>query len=153
MNNIFKLVLRTRALQRPTTLVTPALRMVHARGYNEYYDNWSFRFHEVNFALGSSKTTASFAFVFRKYGQYMTDYQIAYAFYMIGKNQLERSPDFWDLILPAVKTQLAKLDRNCVKSLTHIIEGAASMTLQDNEFWELVEQKLVDEGLHRYLDL
>ncbi len=24
------------------------------------------------------------------------------------------------------------------------------MTLQDNEFWELVEQKLVDEGLHRY---
>ena len=27
------------------------------------------------------------------------------------------------------------------------------MTLQDNEFWELVEQKLVDEGLHRYFDL
>jgi len=27
------------------------------------------------------------------------------------------------------------------------------MTLQDNEFWELVEQKLVDEGLHRYFEL
>ena len=27
------------------------------------------------------------------------------------------------------------------------------MTLQDNEFWELVEQKLVDEGLHRYFRL
>ena len=27
------------------------------------------------------------------------------------------------------------------------------MTLQDNEFWELVEQKLVDEGLHRYFKL
>ncbi len=27
------------------------------------------------------------------------------------------------------------------------------MTLQDNEFWELIEQKLVDEGLHRYFTL
>ena len=27
------------------------------------------------------------------------------------------------------------------------------MTLQDNEFWELIEQKLVDEGLHRYFRL
>ena len=33
------------------------------------------------------------------------------------------------------------------------IEGAALMYLQDNEFWESVEQKLVDEGLHRYLSL
>ena len=27
------------------------------------------------------------------------------------------------------------------------------MKLQDNEFWELVEQKLVDERLHRYYTL
>ena len=27
------------------------------------------------------------------------------------------------------------------------------MQLQDNEFWELVETKLVDQGLHRYFKL
>ena len=27
------------------------------------------------------------------------------------------------------------------------------MYLQDNEFWELIEHKLVDEGLWRYFDL
>lgn len=27
------------------------------------------------------------------------------------------------------------------------------MSLQDNEFWELVETKLVDERLHRYFEL
>jgi len=27
------------------------------------------------------------------------------------------------------------------------------MYLQDNEFWELIEQKLVDEKLHRYFTL
>lgn len=83
----------------------------------------------------------------------MTDFQIAYAFWMIGKNQLERTPDFWNLILPTVKTQLATLDRQCIKSLYHFIEGASAMSLQDNEFWEMVDQKLLDEGLHRYLTL
>ena len=34
-----------------------------------------------------------------------------------------------------------------------MIEAAAKMSLQDNEFWELVEQKLVDEGLLRYFTL
>ena len=81
----------------------------------------------------------------------MTDFQMAYAFWFIGKNQLERTPEFWSIILPMCKKQLASLDRNCVKSLYHFIEGASAMTLQDNEFWEIVDQKLVDEGLHRYL--
>ena len=83
----------------------------------------------------------------------MTDFQIAYGFWMIAKNQLERNEGFWEVILPMVKKQLATLDRNCTKSLYHFIEAASSMTLQDNEFWELVEQKLVDEGLHRYFRL
>ena len=41
----------------------------------------------------------------------MTDFQIAYAFWMIGKNQLERNEGFWEVVLPAVKKQLATLDR------------------------------------------
>ena len=161
MNNIYRrgfTLLRMQNQLKAISQVRPALvmfqaRMVHARGYNDYQDNWSHIFHEVNFALSGSKTTDGFVFVFHKYGKYLTDFQIAYAFWMIGKNQLERSPEFWSLILPTVKTQLAKLDRNCTKSLIHFIEGASAMTLQDNEFWELVEQKLVDEGLHRYFDL
>ncbi len=52
-----------------------------------------------------------------------------------------------------VKKQMSTLDRNTVKSLKMMIEGASSMYLQDNEFWEIVEQKFVDEGLHRYYSL
>jgi hypothetical protein len=48
---------------------------------------------------------------------------------------------------------LKTLDRNCTKSLFHFIDGASAMHLQDNEFWETVESKLVDSGLHRYFDL
>ena len=33
------------------------------------------------------------------------------------------------------------------------VEGAAGMYLQDNEFWEAVERKFVDEELWRYFDL
>ena len=50
------------------------VRMVHARGYNDFYDNWSFKFHEINFALSGSKTTDAFVFVFKKYGKDMTDF-------------------------------------------------------------------------------
>jgi hypothetical protein len=114
---------------KPLFYAAVPMRQVHARGYNDYQDNWSFIFHQINFALGGSKNTANFAFVFNKYGKWMTDFQIAYAFSMIGKNQLERSDDFWKIILPAVKTQLAKLDRNCIKSLYHFIEAASAMTL------------------------
>ncbi len=154
MNNIYRRGFALMRYQRQlSSLVSFQARAVHARGYNDYQDSWSHTFHEINFALSGSKTTDAFAFVFTKYGKHLTDFQMAYAFWMIGKNQLERSPDFWNLILPTVKTQLAKLDRNCTKSLIHFIEGASAMSLQDNEFWELVEQKLHDEGLHRYFDL
>ena len=115
------------------------MRTVHARGYNEYSDQWSFIFHEINFALGGAKNTNNIVFVFEKYAKYLTDVQISYGFWMIGKNQLERTPDFWSKILPVVKKQLTTLDRNCTKSLYHFIEGASAMSLQDNEFWETVE--------------
>jgi hypothetical protein len=49
-----------------------------------------------------------------------------------------------------VKTQIATLDRNCTNSISKFVEAAASMGLQDNEFWEIVETKLVDERLYRY---
>ena len=33
------------------------------------------------------------------------------------------------------------------------VEGAAGMYLQDNEFWEIVERKIVNEKLWKYFDL
>ena len=48
---------------------------------------------------------------------------------------------------------MSTLDRQTIGSLTKAVQAASLMYLQDNEFWEIVEQKLVDEGLLRYLDL
>ena len=76
-----------------------------------------------------------------------------YGFSFICRMQLEKSPKFWDLILPMVKKQMATLDRQTFRPLLMAIDGAAAAYLQDNEFWEIVEQKLVDEGLHRYYSL
>ena len=59
----------------------------------------------------------------------MTDTQIAYAFRYIAKNQLEKTPDFWSVIVPAVKKQLQTVDRNCTRSLINFIEGASAMSL------------------------
>ena len=69
----------------------------------------------------------------------MTPEQIMFGFNFILKAKLEKSPDFWNIIVPMVKKQLATLDRQTTKALYSAIEGAGYGYLQDNEFWELVE--------------
>jgi hypothetical protein len=41
----------------------------------------------------------------------MTDRQIMHGFHYIAMNKLEKTPEFWDIILPLVKKQLKTLDR------------------------------------------
>jgi hypothetical protein len=65
----------------------------------------------------------------------------------------DRDESFWEVVLPRTKDLLRKLDRQCPKSLHNIIQGAGVMQLQDNEFWEIVEERLIDKKLIRYLNL
>lgn len=85
--------------------------MIHARGYTNFDDHHSFWFNEINFALHAAKNTDNLVFIYKKYGQYMTDNQIMYGFNMIAMHKLEKTPEFWDVILPMVKEQLKGLDR------------------------------------------
>jgi len=71
----------------------------------------------------------------------------------IGENNYIRTPEFWDVILPRVKEGIPYLDRQCTQALMGIITGAGEIQLQDNELWEALESKLVDEGLLRYFSL
>ena len=128
-------------------------RMIHQRGYTNFDDHHSFWHNEINFALHAAKNTDNIVFVYKKYGQYMTDKQIMWGFNFIGKHKLEKTPEFWDTILPMVKEQIKGLDRQTTPALFRAIEGGAAMYLQDNEFWALIENKFVDEGLWRYFNL
>lgn len=110
-------------------LVNYPMRWVHQRGYNEYYDTYRFTFHETNMALSGCRNTEDFVYAYKKYGKSMTDNQIAYGFWYIAKDGLEKSPEFWSVIIPMVKTQIATLDRNCTNSINKFIEAAASMEL------------------------
>lgn len=61
------------SVYRRSHLTSLPVRMVHPRGYNDYYDMWSFKFHEANMALMGCKTSEQFGFIFKKYGENMTD--------------------------------------------------------------------------------
>ena len=67
----------------------------------------------------------------------------AYAFNTIGRLNYDRTEKFWNVVLPRVKEQTKTLDRHCVIALYSIIEGASYMQLQDDEFWEIAEKKLL----------
>ena len=76
-----------------------------------------------------------------------------YAFNFICHHKLDKTPEFWNYLVPLVKKQLAGLDKQTTPSLCTAVSGAAHMRLQDNEFWEIVENKFVDEGLWLFLTL
>ena len=127
--------------------------MIHARGYTNPEDHYSMHFHECSMALLNSKNTDNVVFCYQKWGEYMTDKQIMHGFHFIADHKLEKTPEFWEVIVPMVKKQLQGLDRQTTPSLYKAVEGAACMNLQDNEFWEIVENKFVDEGLWKFMDL
>ena len=80
------------------------MRFVHERGYNNFNDDYTLFFHEINFALHAAKNTPNLVGIYQKYGAKMTDMQIMYGFYQIAGSRLERTPEFWNVILPMVKT-------------------------------------------------
>lgn len=138
---------------RMMPLVQQPVRMIHARGYTNFEDHESWIFNEINFALHAAKNTENIAFVYAKYGEAMTDRQIMYGFNYICMNNLDKNEQFWNDIVPLVKKQLETLDRETCRSFYMAVEGAAGMWLQDDEFWKIVEEKFVDEGLWRYFSL
>ena len=77
--------------------------MVHARGYNEWYDMHNWHFHEINGALQGCHNVNDYAFVFKKYDADLTDNHLAYALHNIAIHKLDRLPPFWDVILPKIK--------------------------------------------------
>ena len=128
-------------------------RSIHQRGYNNFNDVYEFDFHEINLQLGNAVGIENIMFIYKKFEGKMTPEQIMFGFRKIGVHGLERNEDFWKILVPLVKKQISTLDRETIRPLMTAIEGAQAMYLSDNEFWELVEQKLVDEGLHRYYNL
>ena len=91
--------------------------MVHARGYNDFYDMPYYIFHEINAALQSCHNCRDYAFVFNKYSEHLTDFQIGYSFEDIAVHNVARTKEFWEVILPRVKEQVPTLDRECTQSL------------------------------------
>ena len=108
-------------------MVSTQMRMVHARGYNDFTDVPYYTFHDINSAMMACHNVQDYSFVFEKYSDYLTDFQIAYAFWDISACNLERLPEYWNIILPRVKEQIPTLDRNCTQALLNIIDGAATI--------------------------
>ena len=76
------LLMRTSAMPmiNNNMFVQTQMRMVHKRGYNDFYDMPGYIFHEINGALQSCHNVPDYAFVFEKYSEHLTDFQIGYAF-------------------------------------------------------------------------
>ena len=80
------------------------VRQLHQRGYNNWNELMAEDFHDINFQLMNAKSTEYFVYIYKKYGaDNLTPEQIMYGFNFIAQNDLERTPEFWNFIVPMVK--------------------------------------------------
>lgn len=67
----------------------------------------------------------------------------------IGDNQ--RST--YSVVIPIIKHHMEKFDRNDINEIYNAVSGACKINLSDNEFWNIVDNKLVGEKLFKYLSI
>jgi hypothetical protein len=128
-------------------------RKVHPRGRNSPFDVHTYDYSQMTQHLMYSANMHDLVMFLRKYRDHVTDEHIMCAFHRSAEHNMVRNDMFWDEMVPLVKDQLRTLDRQGVHSIHLAIAGAGLWQLQDNEFWEIIEQKLVDQGLLRYFNL
>ena len=102
---------RMQLASQRTSFMAPTVRYIHARGYTNPEDFPTTNFNECAMALMAAKNTSNIIFVCKKYELIMTDKQIMYAFHFIAQNRLDKSPEFWNFLVPLVKKQLRGLDK------------------------------------------
>ena len=86
-------------------MAAQAFRSVHARGYNNMDDDVAYIFHEINGQIMHAKSTQTVVETIQKWqgDKYMTPEQIMYGFHIIADHGLEKTPEFWSLVVPLVK--------------------------------------------------
>eukprot|EP01015_Nassula_variabilis_P036911 TRINITY_DN964_c0_g1_i6.p3 TRINITY_DN964_c0_g1~~TRINITY_DN964_c0_g1_i6.p3 ORF type:complete len:252 (+),score=35.78 TRINITY_DN964_c0_g1_i6:117-872(+) len=108
---------------------------------------------ELSEALWGAYTCKMFGILLKENLNQLTDYQLSFALYRIYDLGVELDEHFYDVIIPIVKEYIKNMDRESNKSLAEIVQYLGWMNVQDDSVWQLIEQKLLGERLHRYLPL
>ena len=108
---------------------------------------------EISDALSCTYTCRQIANLLKENIHQITDYQVSYAIFKIWEDDLEIDDHFYNVILPIVKEFVRLMGREHNKSLAELIQYMGWMKIQDDNLWQLFEQKLVNERLYRYIPL
>lgn len=71
--------------------------------------------------------------------------------HIASRNDVEK--EFYQIVIPILKSYMLKMDRQAVGELCNAALGAAKLNLGDKEFWGILEQKLGNEKIYKYLSL
>lgn len=71
--------------------------------------------------------------------------------YIASRNDVEK--EFYQIVIPILKSYMLKMDKQAVGELCNAALGAAKLNLGDKEFWGILEQKLGNEKIYKYLSL
>jgi len=111
------------------------------------------KYRELTSGLESCKTMSTLVYYFRKYPKIITLYHLRLAFRRIASLHMELIQDFWDVVFPYAKALVKTANRESVDTMAACLLSLSELLIQDEEIWQVAQEKLVKEKMLRYVML
>ncbi|KAL4509947.1 hypothetical protein ABPG72_010140 [Tetrahymena utriculariae] len=108
---------------------------------------------ELSLAIQSAYSCKMLSEILKDNLYMLTDYQLSFAMFHLWNHEIPIDNYFYNVISPILKEYITRFDRECNKSLAEIATFLGRMKVQDDALWKVIETKLVQERLYRYIPL
>lgn len=106
----------------------------------------------ININFIAARDFESLIMFVKTYRGYIDSAAIFFKFYELAKIK-DYNRETFTVLLPCLKEYMVKFDRHSITEIYYAAMGAAKLHIADKEFWTIVENKLVNDKLYRYLSL
>jgi hypothetical protein len=134
------------ALRKPKILELEALKDFLETTYKYYgekkyiggYDIPAPILTEVELKVNHVRTTDAIAEFFKEYQGFIPEKFIMNRFHQIALTHKDKTPEFFNDILPEVKKLVINSDRHTPQNLFIAVESGSLLGLEDKEFWDMI---------------
>lgn len=93
---------------------------------------------DFNAVINQVQTTDAVADFFARYEGFLPEHFIMGLFQYLAARQQDKTPEFYDTILPQVKKLILNADRQTAKNLYIAVVSGSYLKLNDTEYWDMI---------------
>lgn len=119
------------------------------------FHEWEIPTHlrKINNSFTVSVDSHFIFFMLKSYANLLDTKTVFHKFRMLAEIKDLTHQETFTVFLPYIKSHIKKFDRQNIQELSEAAIAGSMAYIADNEFWMVIEGKLVTEKLYRYLSL